>query len=91
MRKLPKSIDDTGQILIWSTDEFVPVMALFGVGLVFQQLIICMIAAWIVLKVYRRFRDGRPDGFLLHMAYWWGLASPNTRTLPNAFIRRFTV
>ena len=86
---MPKSIDDPAQVLLWSLDEFVLVAVLFGVGLTFRQLTIAVISIFILLKVYRRFRDGRPNGFLQHFMYWHGFAGSETSTVRNPFIRRF--
>ena len=88
-RRMPKSIDDPAQVLLWSMDEFVMVAVLFGVGLTFRQLTASVIFIFIFLKVYRRFRDGRPNGFLQHIMYWYGFAGSETTSIRNPFIRRF--
>lgn len=88
-KRMPRSIDEPDQILLWSIDELLPVGILFGLGIVMHQLIGAIVMIVIFLKVYRRFRDGRPNGYLTHLAYWYGLAGPQTATVRNPFIRRF--
>jgi conjugal transfer pilus assembly protein TraL len=43
----------------------------------------------VTTKLYRRFRDGRPDGFILHAIYWVGLLPTKAKTIPNPFIRSY--
>ncbi|MFT0213086.1 type IV conjugative transfer system protein TraL [Pseudomonas sp. F1_0610] len=43
----------------------------------------------VTTKLYRRFRDGRPDGFILHAIYWAGLLPTKAKTIPNPFIRSY--
>ena len=38
-------------------------------------------------RLYGRFRDSRPDGFVLHWAYWHGLVPLAARSCPNPFSR----
>lgn len=87
--RMPKTLDDPDQILLWSMDEFIVVAILFGLGITFHQLSISMISAFIFLKVYRRYRDGRPRGFMQHVMYWHGFAGRETVTIRNPFIRKF--
>jgi TraL protein len=35
-------------------------------------------------------KEGNPDGFLLHLGYWYGLISGRAAySMPNSFIREF--
>lgn len=86
---LPKYIDDPITLLIWSADEFVPFSAVLLIGMLIGQLTIALILSALVIKAYRRFRDNRPDGFPLHVAYWWGLLPSSALSVPNPYIRRF--
>lgn len=87
--RMPKTIDDPDQILLWSMDEFIVVAGLVGVGIVFAQLFIAIVSSFFFLKLYRRFREGRPAGFIQHMLYRSGLTGLETTTIRNPFIRRF--
>jgi len=37
---------------------------------------------------FTRYRDSRPDGFLIHMAYWYGILVPKGRSILSPFHRR---
>ena len=87
--RMPKTIDDPDQILLWSMDEFIVVAGLIGVGITFAQLFLSMVGAFFFLKVYRRFREGRPRGFIQHGLYRSSLTGLETVTIRNPFIRRF--
>jgi conjugal transfer pilus assembly protein TraL len=86
---LPKYIDDPITLLIWSADEFVPFSAVLLIGMLMGQLTMALIFSALVIKAYRRFRDNRPDGFPLHVAYWWGLLPSSAISVPNPYIRKF--
>lgn len=88
-KKMPKTIDSPDQILLWSIDELIPVIVIFGLGIIMHQLTIAVILIFASLKFYRRFRDGRPAGYFAHLMYWYGLAGAETLTIRNPFIRRF--
>ncbi|TOF20049.1 conjugal transfer protein TraL, partial [Vibrio parahaemolyticus] len=50
--------------------------------------VLCLLGL-VTTKLYRRFRDGRPDGFILHAIYWAGLLPTKAKTIPNPFIRSY--
>ena len=54
----------------------------------FAILVLCLLGL-VTTKLYRRFRDGRPDGFILHAIYWVGLLPTKAKTIPNPFIRSY--
>lgn len=87
--RMPKSIDEPDQILLWSFEEFMVVAVLFGLGIVFAQLMVAMGSSYFFLKIFRRYREGRPTGFMQHIMYWSGLRGLETTTVRNPFIRRF--
>jgi conjugal transfer pilus assembly protein TraL len=64
---------------------------LFGAFFVFAIAIfvVILLLSIVLVRLYGRFRDSRPDGFALHWAYWAGLLSLRGRTTPNPFIRRW--
>lgn len=89
-KKIPNYIDDPQQIFMWSADEFIPVAGLMAVGFLIGQLTLMLIAIFFVLKVYRRYREGNPNGHIFHWLYWIGLVSgTKSRTLKNSFIRSY--
>lgn len=92
MQKIPTEIDEPPMFFLWSADEFVPVVAIMGIGMFAGFLSISLVASYFFLKFYRRKRDGNPRGFLRHWGYWIGLvggAGSKSRTVKNGFARRF--
>lgn len=88
-KNMPRSIDEPDQILLWSVDELLPVAIIFGLGITLHQLLASIALIFVFLKGYRRFRDGRPAGYIGHQMYWYGFIGNETITIRNPFIRRF--
>jgi conjugal transfer pilus assembly protein TraL len=86
---IPKHIDDPVTLLVWSADEFAPAAFMLILGILIGQVTAMTILSIIAIKAYRRFRDNRPDVFLLHAAYWVGMLPSKAATIPNPFIREF--
>lgn len=88
--RMPRSLDDQMYILFWTADEMLPGLFIFIVGVLIAQKLVCLILAIVVTKLFRRMKEGNPDGFLLHIGYWYGLISGRfAYSMPNAFIREF--
>ena len=87
--RLPRGIDDPPQILLWSADELLPFLGMLIVGVLTQRLALCALLSLLVIKLFHRFRDSRPDGYLYHAAYWSGLTPLAGHSLVNPFRRRF--
>ena len=89
MTKIPKTLDQPITLLIWSADELVPFSAVVLIGMLMGQFFIALVVALGVTRAYRRFRDIHPDGYLFHVAYWYGFMPIRSRHFPNPFIRTF--
>lgn len=87
--EIPEGIDDPPQFLLWSVDELIPVVLGLTIGFAINQVGICLVASLFSVKYYRRFRDSRPDGFMLHALYWTGVYPTNAKSMPNPYVRRF--
>lgn len=86
---IPRTINDPIQFLFWSLDEIYPVAVGLIWGIWFDQLLLGMLLGWLMIRVYRRFRDRHPDGHLSHRLYWLGFYFSKAKTLPNPYIRVF--
>ena len=84
---LPRTIDEPPYFMIWRVDDaMVPffgltigflvgeVAVLFGLGVLFSF-------------AYRKFREGRPEMWVVHAVYWQGLYPDRGHTLFNPFER----
>jgi conjugal transfer pilus assembly protein TraL len=87
--RMPRSVDDQMYVLFWTADELLPGLFIFIVGVLVAQKLTCLLLAIVVTKLFRRLKEGTPDGFLLHVGYWYGLISPRAYSMPNSFIREF--
>jgi conjugal transfer pilus assembly protein TraL len=87
--KLPKSIDEPDQFLLWSTDEFIPLATFMILGMFFRQLLLCFLLGLGMVQIYKKFKYSRPDGYLLHLLYWIGLLPRQSKTIVNPFEREW--
>ena len=62
---------------------------LLVLGILADQLLVFLLLGIVLVRLYGRFRDSRPDGYALHWAYWAGLLGLRGQTTPNPFIRRW--
>ena len=88
--RMPRDLDDQMYVLFWTTDELLPGLSIFVLGVLINQKLACLLVALLLTKVFRRLKEGNPDGFLLHLGYWYGVvAERRAYSMPNAFIREF--
>jgi conjugal transfer pilus assembly protein TraL len=83
----PRDVDSPSRILFWTVDQIVPfsAMAVIGmlVGSLFTFSVLGIALAWGMSK----FRDSKPDGYLQHWVYWYGVLPIKGRTAINPFLR----
>jgi conjugal transfer pilus assembly protein TraL len=86
--EIPRHVDDPPTLLLWRIDDLVPVVVvvMLVLGILADQLLVFLLLGIVLVRLYGRFRDSRPDGYALHWASWVGLRG---RTTPNPFIRRW--
>jgi conjugal transfer pilus assembly protein TraL len=85
---MPKYIDDPPNLLLWRLDDVIPFLLILIVALLVEKIWL-LIPGFFVIRLYSRFRDTRPDGYALHVLYWYGLFPMLGRTTPNPFIRQY--
>jgi len=83
--KIPRLIDEPPSVLLWTTDEMAPIMLGLIIGIFVGNVLLLSLGGLAITSVYRRFRDGHPDGFALHWLYWIGLMPSRARTIPNPY------
>lgn len=86
--RLPRTLDDPPEILLWSSDELVPLMLCIGIGLFIDHFFIMLFVGIVMWRVLRRYKDSRPNGHLMHALYWVGMPLGKHPLLANAY-RRF--
>lgn len=86
---MPRNLDDQMTILLWPADELLPVFACLVVGVLISQKAVCLGIGLVVMKMFRKLKEGRQDGYLLHLLYWRGMIAGKARTMPNPYIRDY--
>ncbi len=87
--KIPQRIDDPPHLLLWRADELAPLLLGLVFGVLLGQVLVCTFLGFVVTHVYKRFRDHRPDGYLLHGLYWLGFYISRAPSLRNPFVRSY--
>lgn len=67
--RIPRSIDDYPQFLLWSLDEMVPIMLGLVLGILFNYPISGLISGLVISKIYSRIKNGKSDGYLNHISW----------------------
>lgn len=88
--KLPRHCDEPQQFLIWSADEMAPLAVMFVIGFIMQKVLICTVFGLVFVRTFRKFKDARPEGYLMHLMYWYGLGITKGYSVGNPFRRHFT-
>lgn len=86
--RIPRHVDLPQLILAWTIDEILPLVVLLVVGIVTDWFVSCLALGIALLTLVRRFRESKPDGYLLYWLYWHGLLPLRARSTINPFQRR---
>lgn len=86
--KIPRRIDEPPHILMWSADELTPMLLGLVIGVFTAQVFICTLTGLVITNIYRKFRDNHPDGFMLHVLYWFGCPM-GSKIFKNPYVRRY--
>ena len=89
--KIPDGIDEFPNVLFWRLDEVFPIGVGLIAGVLLAQLTICLVVGLVLARIYRRFTDNKPDGYLLHAVYWFmgALNFKDRRSMPNSYEREY--
>ncbi|MDH5731405.1 MAG: type IV conjugative transfer system protein TraL [Gammaproteobacteria bacterium] len=71
----PKLVDAPTQFWFWSADEILPVIVLFFFGMITHTLLLSTLVGIALAYIIQKYKDRHPDGYLLHVFYWWGITS----------------
>jgi conjugal transfer pilus assembly protein TraL len=83
--EIPKTIDDPPLILLWRVDDLVPIVLCLVIGIftgspgtMFKLIVLGVL----LVRLYSKYRERRPDGHALPFLYWYGLLPLRGRTTP---------
>mgnify|MGYP002679723497 CR=1 FL=1 len=85
---IPTRADQQMYVLLWSSDQIMPVIFGFGFGILLEQVFICTMVGIVIAHFYKKFRDLHADGYLYHFVYWYGCGFPRSKSMINPFITR---
>ena len=77
--RIPTLVDLPTQFLFLRADEAAPALCLIGAGVAFNFLILSLLASVILVWVTRKYRNARPEGYLLHRLWWLGFGGARGR------------
>jgi len=86
--EFPRYIDDPPTLLIWRMDDLMPAVLSLVIGILTGQLLLFLLVGGGLSHGYRKFRDRAPDGYAIHMLYWWGILPFDARSIINPYARR---
>lgn len=84
--RIPVRADDPPHLLLWSADEILPIVFGLGLGILVNQVLICVVVGIFITNQYKRFRDSHADGYLMHLVYAYGFGFSKSKTMINPFI-----
>lgn len=87
MKPLPRTVDDPPFFLMWRMDDFAPPTLMLALGLFLGAPFLMAFAGLFLGFLYQRYREGKPEMFVLHWLYWWGLWPSRGLTMRNPFQR----
>lgn len=85
--ELPRSIDEMPYVMVWRMDDFMPPIIGLIIGFLTGRPEIFAGLGFALSFFYRKFRQGRPENWVMHALYWWGLLPMRGHSLFNPFER----
>ena len=86
--RFPQHAGDPEILLFLTVDEVIPAGLIIGVGAAIHYLILSVFIAGVVVRLYKKFVESKPRGYLMHRFYLTGLVPKDTRTFINPFVKR---
>lgn len=87
--EVPRTVDRPKKFLIWDGPDFMVVMSALGAGMLLGRPLTLAGMALVAVFFYAKYRDGKPDLYVIHALYWIGLGAAKGRSFINPFVRHF--
>lgn len=87
-KKFSRHNDMPQRFLFWQIDQVVPLSTMIVMGALSGNLILYGAIGLGVAWALGRWRDSNPDGYMLHMLYWYGIIPIRARVAINPFLRK---
>lgn len=85
--RFPKTIDKPMLMLLWDLDEFALFVIPAVVSLFMRELIFGIAAGFVLMKIYMKFKAGRPNNYMFHLAWRYGIIK--VKGTPPAYVSKF--
>lgn len=85
---VPQTLDDPPIVLIFDAHQLGIVIGGMALGILVEQLIIMTIVGAVVSKIYTKYSDGKPAGFVRHALHFRGVPMLGRR-YPHGLDREF--
>ena len=86
--RIPTRADEPPHMFLWSADEVLPIVGGLGIGILVDQVFICVLVGGLATNLYRRFRDRHSHGYQLHLPQHDGFGFSRSPTIINPLITR---
>jgi conjugal transfer pilus assembly protein TraL len=70
--QIPNYVDDQNIILWLETDELAVASTFFIIGYVMRELTVCLVLAWLAVRLFKGWKSDQLNGVLIHMSYKLG-------------------
>ncbi len=85
--QFPRYLDAPPRFLFWTFNDLIPFAAAALLGILADSLLSGMLIGVVLAWFFRRYQDTKPNGYVQHVAYWYGVLPMSGRTAINSFIR----
>lgn len=83
----PETADEPPFILLWRCDDVAMPLLCVAIGMLLGRVMVFLPIGFLAMFYYRRFREGRPEFYVLHALYWCGLYPARGPGFFNPYIR----
>jgi conjugal transfer pilus assembly protein TraL len=87
--RIPRTIDDMPYAFIWRMDEFAVPIIMMLVGMLLNYAFTALFLGIGLVYFYRKYREGRPNLYVLHLCYWWGFTPLSGHSMLNTWEREY--
>ena len=85
----PETVDEPPHVLLWRIDDIALPVLFLCIGMLLHKALVFWLAGVAAMFAYRRYRSGRPEFYVLHMLYWFGIYPARGTAFVNPYIRDF--
>jgi len=87
--RMPRHLDDTNKLLWWDFDQALISIAIFGLSIILNMLLVGVILSIATGGFIGRLKSGRSRGFMAHTAYWYLPMDMGLKRTPPSHIVKF--